>query len=52
MKVEQWSFCTKCKGQGCGACDKTGVVVELIELEQLPPKVKEEYLALQKEVKK
>lgn len=47
--VEQWSFCTKCKGSpiGCNECTG-GVVVELIPLESLQKPIQYEYVRLQR----
>lgn len=47
--VEQWSFCTKCKGSpiGCNECTR-GVVVELIPLESLQKPIQYEYVRLQR----
>ena len=36
VKVRRWSFCPECKGAGCGACNKTGKVSELVLLEDIP----------------
>ena len=33
--VRQWSFCSRCKGQGCKECDGKGTVFKLIPLESL-----------------
>ena len=35
IMVRQWSFCSKCRGQGCGECQGKGTVVALIPLESL-----------------
>ena len=34
--VRQWSFCPKCRGQGCRECQGKGTVVALIPLKSLP----------------
>ena len=34
--VRQWSFCSKCRGQGCRECQGKGTVVALIPLKSLP----------------
>jgi len=36
IMVRQWSFCPKCRGQGCRECQGKGTVVALIPLKSLP----------------
>ena len=43
VKVKVWSFCPKCKGGGCGTCNHSGKVFELVLLKSLPRGVKGEY---------
>jgi len=34
--VRQWSFCPRCRGEGCRECRGKGTVVALIPLKSLP----------------
>ena len=51
IMVRQWSFCPKCKGQGCKECDGKGTLVALIPLESMKGSwrygVKAEYARVQ-----
>lgn len=47
IMVEQWSFCPKCRGAGCGECKK-GVTVTLVPLESLQKPVRLEYVKFQR----